>query len=116
MCTMSLHRYFKRLLPTSKETGLGEATTQAANKRVKRVLAGEGEPSAKKLRKERSIYSDKDRAAIGRYAAENGNAMAQKHFKSKYPELGESTVRSFKQKYLSLVASGKSTVTSIPNK
>ena len=74
------------------------------------------ETSAKKPRKERSVYSDKDRAAIGRYAAENGNTMVQKHFKSKYPELGESTVLSFKQKYLSLVASGKSTVTSIPNK
>ena len=100
----------------SEETGLGEATTQAANKSVKRVLAGEGETSAKKPRKEQSVYSDEDRAVISRYAAENGNAMAQKHFKSKYPELGESTVRSFKQKYLSLVASGKSTVTSIPNK
>ena len=105
MCTMSLHRYFKRLLPTSEETGLGEATTQAANKSVKRVLAGEGETSAKKPRKERSVYSDEDRAAIGRYAAENGNAMAQKHFKSKYPELGESTVRSFKQKHISVSSS-----------
>ena len=27
----------------------------------------------------------------------------QKHFKKKFPELGESTVRSFKEKYLSLI-------------
>ena len=40
-------------------------------------------------------------------------SSAQKHFKKKFPELGESTVRSFKQKYL---ASGKSSVISIPTK
>ena len=43
-------------------------------------------------------------------------SSAQKHFKKKFPELGESTVRSFKQNYLSLIASGKSSVTSIPTK
>ena len=94
---MSLHRYFKRLLPTSEETGLREATTQAANESVKKVLAEGSEKSAKRPRKERSVYRDEDRAAIGRNAAEHGNARAQKHFKNKYPELGESTVRSFKQ-------------------
>ena len=36
----------------------------------------------------------------------NGNARAQKHFKNKCPELGENTVRSFKPKYLSLLATG----------
>ena len=51
--------------------------------------------------------------AIGKYTTENRNDSAQKHFK-KFPELGESTVRSFKQKYLSLIASGKSSV--IPTK
>ena len=32
----------------------------------------------------------------------------------KFPEVGESTVRSFKQKYLPLLASGKSSVDVIP--
>ena len=112
---MSLHKYFKRALPTSEETGLGEATTRTVNRSVQRVLDG-CEKSAKKPRKERTVYSDTDRAAIGKYAAENGNTSAQKHFKEKFPELGESTVRSFKQKYLSLVAGGKSSIASIPTK
>ena len=40
------------------------------------------------------MYREEDRAAIGKYAAENGNARAQKHFKSKFSELGKSTVGS----------------------
>ena len=75
-----------------------------------------GDKRAKKPRKERTVYSGEERAGIEKYAPENGNASAQKHFKKRFPEFGESTVRSFKQKYLSLVASGKSTVTSIPTK
>ena len=87
----SLHKYFKRALPSSEETGLGEATTRTVNRSVQRVLDG-CEKSAKKPRKERTVYSDADRAAIGKYAAENGNTSAQKNFKEKLPELGESTV------------------------
>ena len=83
---MSLHKYFKRALPTSEETGLGEATTRTVNQSMQRVLDG-CEKSAKKPRKERTVYSDTDRAAIGKYAAENGNTSAQKNFKEKVPEL-----------------------------
>lgn len=36
---------------------------------------------------------------IGKYAAENGNAATVKHFKASH-NIGESTVRSFKIKYL----------------
>ena len=82
---------------------------------MQRVLDG-CEKSAKKPRKERTVYSDTDRAAIGKHAAENGNTSYQKHFKEKFPELGESMVRSFKQKYRSLVAGGKSSIASIPTK
>ena len=73
--------------------------TRTLNRSVQRVLDG-CEKSAKKPRKERTVYSDTDRAAIGKYAAENGNTSARKHFKEKFPALGESTVRSFKQKYI----------------
>ena len=71
-----------------------------------------GEKRAKKPRKVRTVYSDEDQAAIRKYTTENRKASAQKHFKM----FGESTVHSFKQKYLSLIAIGKSSVTSIPTK
>ena len=66
-------------------------------------------------------FSDEDRAVIGKHAAENGNLSAQKKFKSKFPDLGESTVRLFKKKYLHAVkqrvAQGDSSpVCSIPSK
>ena len=34
---MSLCKYLKRVLPTSEETGLGEATTRSANDNVQKV-------------------------------------------------------------------------------
>ena len=57
---------------------------------------------------------------IGKHAAENGNISAQK-FKSSFPDLGESTVRLFKKKYLEAVkqraAQGdSSSAISIPSK
>ena len=42
------------------------------------------------------------RKDIGRYAAENGNAAALKKFRSDIPDLGESTVRLFKKRYMYL--------------
>ena len=81
---------------------------RTANKSAQRELdSGE---------KERTVYSNKEQAAIGKYITENRNASAQKHFKKNFTELGESTVCSFKQKYLSLVASGKSSIISILTK
>ena len=48
----------------------------------------------------------KNQAKIGKYAAENGNRAAQKRFKSEF-DIGESTVRLFKMKYIAAVkASG----------
>ena len=70
--------------------------------------------SAKK-RKRYTNFSDTDRAEIGRYAAEYENATAQWHFKAKFPDLGGSTVRSFKTKYLATIARGE-TVSKIPSK
>ena len=52
--------------------GLPERALKSANKRVTEVLSVE--KSLKKRRKEQAGYSDKDRASIGGYAAENGNS------------------------------------------
>jgi len=38
---MSLCRYFKGALPTSDETGVGEAATKSANENVQKVLMGQ---------------------------------------------------------------------------
>ena len=51
-----------------------------------------------------ATYSEKDYATIGKYAAENGNVAALKRYKSEHADLVESTVRSFKSKYMYLAA------------
>lgn len=53
----------------------------------------------KRKRQYTTTFTNEDRAKIGKFAAENGNASAVKHFKPTYPDLGESTVRYFKKRY-----------------
>ena len=119
---MSLLRYFQpRLsLPTPQQTGIGERATAEANAAVTEVIGDSG-PSNGRKRKRYTAFSDKDRAAIGRHAAENSNVSALKKFRSSFPDLGESTVRLFRRKYLETVkqraAQGDSSrITSIPSK
>ena len=56
---MAIRMYFKRSLPTSKDTGIDQETIRRANEKVQRVLDG-GQKSVKKPRKERTMYSDED--------------------------------------------------------
>ena len=44
-------------------------------------------------------WNPKNRYLIGKYASKNGNAAAIRKFKPDYPNLTESTVRTFKTKY-----------------
>ena len=44
-------------------------------------------------------YSGEMRPKIGKYATENGNEKARKHFSFDFPDLKESTIRNFKKKY-----------------
>ena len=39
------------------------------------------------------------KADIVKYAAENGNKRALKHFEKDFPELNESTIQNFRNKY-----------------
>ena len=98
---MSLFQYFKRQdgLPTAKETGLTPHATAEANRAVEKVLADDV-TIRKGKRRYTTDFSSEDRAKIGKFAVENGNAKAVKHFKSTYQHLGESTVRFFKKRYL----------------
>ena len=101
-------------LPTAEQTGIGEEATQEANKAVQSLLSQQD--GAKRKRKPYRRFSETDRATIGKYAAEHGNAEAMKRFKTEFPELPESTVRSFKIKYKDALESGASSIDKIPSK
>ena len=102
---MSILNYFKAktTLPTASQPSLTEDAVQCANREVERVLEELQMQGGRRKRKAYSTFSDEDRAVIGKYAAENGNASALKKFKVSKPGLIESTVRSFKQKYVGLL-------------
>lgn len=72
-----------------------------ANEAVQTQLdCQKSQKSRPKKHKAYTTFSDEMRANIGRYAAENGNAAALKKFHSDITDLGESTVRLFKKRYL----------------
>lgn len=105
---MSLLKYFKPSKEglSTAESLLSSKMTAAANKAVQEVLekqdvtATDSKDKDKKKRVYNTTFTDEDRAAIGKHAAEHGNAAAVRQFKWKYSDLGESTVRSFKRRYL----------------
>ena len=90
-----------RPLPRNDEASIGDTIKRKANESVRVELDNRANQRVKKPRKEQTLHSEEYRADIGKFAAEKGNACAQKHLKIKFPEFGESTVYWFKQKYLS---------------
>ena len=75
---MALRKYLKKGdLPTAKETGIGALATKDANAAVSRVIQESPESSLSRKRKH-TVFSLEQRAAIGRYAAENSNVAAVK--------------------------------------
>ena len=97
--SMSILRFFKpsSTLPTPQDTGLGERATESANTAVQSAMET---CSSSKKRKSYTAISDKMRAAIGRYAAKNGNAAALRKFRFEITDLGECRVHLFKKQYL----------------
>ena len=95
---MSIRRYFKSTvnLPTPSQAQLREVN-QAVTTALEREEAGNQAKRGKK-QKYNASFTPEDRAAIGRYAAENGNAAAVKKFKTSHG-VGESTIRLFKKRY-----------------
>ena len=89
---------FCSTLPTLSESGLGVVEYQQVATAVNKKLAA---PPAKRRRGSGtySTYTPTQRAMIGKYALENGNERARKHFLSKFPYLPESTIRYFKKAY-----------------
>ena len=66
-------------LPSHKNNGIGAVATHEANGGVKSVLEKQASQQSDKKRKIYTNFSDTDRAEIGRYAAEHGNAAACKN-------------------------------------
>lgn len=89
---------FCSTLPTLSESGLGEVEYQQVASAVNKELAA---PTAKRRRGSGTYttYTPTQRAMIGKYALENGNERARKHFLSEFLNLPESTIRHFKKAY-----------------
>ena len=104
--TMSLRCYFQPSthLPTSNQTELSPNMLREVNQAVTAALQREEEgsqPHSQRIRKRKytTTFTPEDRASIGKYTSKNGNAAAVKKFKVTH-EIGESTVRLFKKRYL----------------
>lgn len=112
--------------PLSGEQSLGRLPqgklAREASKAIERVVQWQPKAAGKQLQERRrtSTFSDKDGAKTGIHAAENGNEDAVRHFRIKYPDLGESIIRSFKASIFSRWKSAEkgdiTAVTSIPSK
>lgn len=63
-------------------------------------------PGSKK-REKYTVYSPRDRAAIGKFCAENGPVAAVRKFSKDFPSLSESTVRGMRKKYQESLVSRK---------
>lgn len=110
---MALFRYFQRRDSQAPETlpdHMPQQTESGMNVEefgnVSAAVSDLTDPSTSKKRAARgkyTIYTDEDRATIGKYASQHGNDRARKKFLDKYPKLTESTVRNFKKMYLKKV-------------
>ncbi len=83
-------------LPQHSESG----SSVAEHANVTAAVSELANPYKKQKRGKYAVYTDEDRAQIGKYAAQNGNERARKHFSTSFPSLTESTVRNFKSNKL----------------
>ena len=73
----------------------------ALNHEIALNTASSPEPPIK--RKENKRFTEQDRYKIGKYASENSTSSAQRNFSKTHGNIGESTIRSFKQKYETMI-------------
>ena len=108
-------------MPTQEESGLGIVEYNSTMSSVSELC----DPTTTKKRRQRGTYTHytpSDRAKIGKYALENGNLKAMRHFSaSSYPDIKESTIRNFKRAYKERLDSERkqqnpAPVTEIPSK
>ena len=86
-------------IPALEDSGLGRVEYDNVSASVSELA--DPTPAAKKgkTRGRYTHYSAEDRASNGKYALENGNEKARRHFLVKFPNLKESTIRNFKKSY-----------------
>ena len=106
---MALYRFFQRkerpVVPTLSMCGassLSKKELEGANDNVSRVLCGgDGESAKLTPRAHYNDYTAKERAEIGKYAAENGPTKAARCFSERLGrKVPESSARRFKSEYL----------------
>ena len=83
------------------ESGIGALDHQVA------VEAAQTAISIPHKQKQNKKFTDKDRYIIGKYASENGTAASQRKFKLSHKNLGESTIRTFKKKYETMIKNAR---------
>jgi len=92
---MALFLYYKKKARQNETqySFLTKEETQKADEAVSKVLEASKKPSAQgKSWGKYNCYSDKQRAQIGKYAAENGPTSAAKHFAALWKmDINEST-------------------------
>ena len=110
---MSLLKYFKStksgegVLPNpdgALASQLPSSTISAANKEVKAVMEQSTSTSNGSKRGKYGHYTPKDKAEIAKRASEHGITATIRYYNRKHPErpaLKESTVRTWKNQYLS---------------
>ena len=82
---MSLLCYLKKKpFPTVEQIGIEERATSSANSEVEEVLDC---ATGNRKRKHYATCTDGDRAEIRKFAVENGNMAALKHFRKEFQEL-----------------------------
>ena len=81
---MALLKYFKNELPSKFQTNkhLTVADIESANKKVKvEIDKLNAQPTEKRRRITYATYTSKDRAAIGKYAAEHGPMATSRYLR-----------------------------------
>ena len=111
---MALLRYFQAQasLPTAEQTALSDTVTQSANAAVLREVQVE----RPRRRKAYTAFTAEQRATIGKFASEHGNAAAVKKFKADFEDnqFGESTIRLFKKRYIEELKKVKHSGATVP--
>ena len=85
--------------PTQEDSGLGIVEYNSA---LSSVSDSCDPTTSSKRRRQRGTYTHympSDCAKIGKYALENGNLKAMRHFSARFPDIKESTIRNFKKAY-----------------
>ena len=97
---MTLWRCWSLTAYGQRQRNWRKEANEAVQEELQRQQSEADWPKLPRKRKAYTVFSSEQRAAIGKYAAENGNAAAIKKFKGDFDrKLGESTVHLFKQKY-----------------